>query len=232
MIDRDIFFHKYKQHFGSLNQSQTDGINFLLKKLDESEILTDARHYAYILATIYHECAFTWQPIKEIGSQRYLQSKPYYPYFGRGFVQLTWKFNYVAFNHLVNSRFPDLEIMTNPDDALNPEAAWLITEEGMTKANLDITKEPNFVPGQTLERYLNESITDYISARRIINGTDSAHLIASYAINFYDSIEFTGSADEPVEVKAVAVNPVEPDPQIVSEELQAHQALIAEAVST
>src|SRR5262245_13651671 len=49
---------------------------------------------AYILATAYHETAHTMQPIMELGGQAYLQSKPYYPYVGRGYVQLTWLDNY------------------------------------------------------------------------------------------------------------------------------------------
>ena len=33
-------------------------------------------------------------PITEYGSESYLKGKEYYPYIGRGFVQLTWENNY------------------------------------------------------------------------------------------------------------------------------------------
>jgi putative chitinase len=33
---------------------------------------------------------------REYGGEAYLRSKPYYPYFGRGIIQTTWKANYVA----------------------------------------------------------------------------------------------------------------------------------------
>ena len=56
--------------------------------------MTDIRWLAYILATVYHECATTMWPITEYGSQSYLQGKPYWPYIGRGFVMITWEDNY------------------------------------------------------------------------------------------------------------------------------------------
>lgn len=40
----------------------------------------------------------------EIGSQAYLQSKPYYPYIGRGFIQVTWDYNYKAFGAWCHKR--------------------------------------------------------------------------------------------------------------------------------
>jgi hypothetical protein len=46
------------------------------------------RQLAYILATAEHESYF--RPIKEIGGTK----RPYAPYFGRGYVQLTHKGNY------------------------------------------------------------------------------------------------------------------------------------------
>ena len=30
MIDKDIFFNRYRKEFGALNQSQVDGINAIL----------------------------------------------------------------------------------------------------------------------------------------------------------------------------------------------------------
>jgi hypothetical protein len=41
---------------------------------------------AYVLATAYHETAHTMKPI-EMGGEKYLQSKKYWPYIGRGYVQ-------------------------------------------------------------------------------------------------------------------------------------------------
>lgn len=44
---------------------------------------------AYVLATAYHETAHTMKPVREMGGEKYLRSKKYYPYVGMGYVQLT-----------------------------------------------------------------------------------------------------------------------------------------------
>lgn len=49
---------------------------------------------AYVLATAFHETAHTMKPINEMGGEKYLQSKKYWPYIGRGYVQITWRQNY------------------------------------------------------------------------------------------------------------------------------------------
>src|SRR5574343_1319969 len=102
-INRVKFFQGYKQHWGIINQDKVNDLNFLLDKLDASEKISGTdwdivrAKYAYILATVYHETAFTYDPISEYGSRRYLMSKAYYPFYGRGYVQLTWRGNYKVF---------------------------------------------------------------------------------------------------------------------------------------
>ena len=176
MIIKDIFFTKYREHFGKLNQSQAEGLSFLLKKLDKSRKFSLASEYAYILATIKHECAEKYQPITEYGSKTYLKSKKYYPYIGRGYVQLTWDFNYEKFGKLLK-----LDLLGNPDKALEKETSWKILEIGMSKG---------LYTGKKLGDYVNEDKTDYRNARRVINGLDRCDLIAGYAEEFYDCIEF------------------------------------------
>lgn len=224
MINRLTFYQKYKSYFGSINDSQLQGLNFLLDKLDASKLINDAREYAYILATVYHECAVKWQPIKEMGGVAYLSHKRYYPYFGRGYVQLTWDFNYKAFGALLG-----IDLYNSPGLALEPENAWNILEQGMTNEthtfnDLSFTKH-------TLEQYFTDNITDWVGARRIINGTDCANLIAGYAKKFYDCIEFTSNGEGEngegsIETKAEAVNPVEPDEVAATQELEAHKAIL------
>ena len=59
MINRYNFYKNYRAKFGRLNQSQVEGLNFLLDKLDASKVFNLATEYAYILATIKHECSDT-----------------------------------------------------------------------------------------------------------------------------------------------------------------------------
>lgn len=139
---------------------------FVLNKLLNSSI-EDKRQQAYVLATIKHETANTFKPIKEYGSKKYLKSKKYYPYFGRGYIQLTWLQNYKNFSDLLG-----VDLVDDPDLALNPEISWIITEVGMTEGKFTDKK---------LSDYFNETKTDYRNARRIINGIDKADLVAKYA---------------------------------------------------
>ncbi len=176
MINRESFYAGYKLHFGSLKQSQVDGINFLLDKLDESSVFNLASEYAYIFSTIKHECAEKYKPVTEYGSPAYLKSKKYYPYIGRGYVQLTWKGNYQTFASLL-----DLDLVNGPGLALDPENSWKILEVGMSKG---------LFTGKKLGDFINEHLFDYKNARRVINGIDRAVLLAGYAEKFYECITF------------------------------------------
>ena len=125
---------------------------------------------AYVLATAWHETAYTMKPIKERGGQRYLRSKPYWPYYGRGYVQLTWKRNYAKAARIFRQPF-----VKNPDLVMKPEFAAPILVRGM--------KEGWFT-GKKLSDYINDSRKDYTNARRIVNGLDRARKIAGHARRF------------------------------------------------
>ena len=147
-----------------------------MDKLDASAKFNLATEYAYILATIKHECAEKYQPITEYGSAAYLQHKSYWPYIGRGYVQLTWFGNYKHFSTLLG-----IDLITNPDAALEKENSWKILELGMSTG---------LFTGKKLGDYVNENLTDYHNARRVINGVDRADQIAAYAGSFEDCIDF------------------------------------------
>ena len=147
---------------------------FVLNKLLNSSI-TDKRQQAYVLATIKHETAGTFRPLKELGSQKYLQSKPYYPYIGRGYVQLTWDYNYKKFGTILG-----IDLINIPAFAQRPEIAWKITELGMTKG---------LFTGKSLSDYFYGAEEDWTNARKIINGLDKAELIAGYAKDYYEQLK-------------------------------------------
>ncbi len=186
MIDRLHFYKTYREKFGKLKQEQVNGLNFLLQKLDDSKVFSLANEYAYILSTVKHETADTYKPITEYGSQKYLTSKPYYPYIGRGYVQLTWKINYKIFEDILN-----VPLVKNPDLAKDPETAWQVLEIGMSKG---------LFTGVKLSKYVNESVTDYKNARRVINGTDQSNLLMHYANDLYSCIEFSDTQYSQAEI--------------------------------
>ena len=156
-----------------MSEDQRCSLGFLLYKLETSSI-KDLRQQAYVIATIKHETANTYEPVKEFGSEMYLRARPYYPYIGRGYVQLTWKDNYKRFGDLLK-----IDLLTNPSLAQNKPIAWKITELGMTKG---------LFTGKKLDDYFNVDDTDWINARRIINRLDRAELIAGYAKKIYHTI--------------------------------------------
>ena len=177
-LNRTFFFQKYKELFGNLTQAKVDSINFLLDKLDASTVIDRLSKYAYVLATIKWETADTFKPITELGSDKYLKSKKYYPYIGRGYVQLTWSSNYKKFGDKLG-----IDLLGNPKLANDPETAWKVLELGMTNSKVNFT-------GVTLDKYFNDNTKDWTNARRIINGTDSASAIGNIAKKFYDCLEY------------------------------------------
>ena len=132
--------------------------------------VTDKRQIAYILATIDWETAHTWKPVKEAfwtsesWRKKHLR---YYPYFGRGFCQITWKSNYEKFSKLLGTDF-----VAHPDLVLYPAYSAFIIVYGM--------KHGTFT-GKKLDDYFTKGREDFVGARRIINGQDKAHTIASIA---------------------------------------------------
>jgi len=165
-------FTAVKPLFGTFKQSQIDGINTII-----SEYLkygNDKRHLAYILATALHETAKKMQPIKELGGEAYLRSKVYYPYYGRDLVQTTWKANYEKVK-----KFTGIDVVSNPE---------LVGQMPLAATVAVIFMQKGWYTGKKLSDYLNDTKTDWINCRRVINGKDKAELIAGYAKEFYEAL--------------------------------------------
>ena len=173
MFDRSVFFGKVRSSLfsGSLSQTQVDGMNYMLDVYERDYNWPDLRWIAYAFATAYHETAFTMQPIKEYGGESYLRSKPYYPYYGRGYVQLTWEENY----RKMGTKLGVNMLGDNKDRALEPAIAAEVMYAGM--------RDGDFT-GKKLVNYFSSSVNDPVNARRIINGTDRAQTIAGYHEKF------------------------------------------------
>jgi predicted chitinase len=131
-----------------------------------------------MLATTYHETATRMWPIREYGSEDYLKGKEYYPYFGRGFVQLTWEENYrnagIALS-LIDERDP----VEHPDIALDSLIATRVLFRGMAEG---------WFTDHKLGEYFNDERDDPVNARDIINPGDDEQLIAGYHATFLQAI--------------------------------------------
>ena len=182
LYDRDKFFASFRILIGKITDKQTEAIDFLLEKLEGSTRIETHPKRAYVLATVAWETAYTYEPITEYGSESYLMSKAYYPFIGRGYVQLTWRDNYLKFGKALG-----LDLVNNPKLANVPIIAWQILEMGMTN---DIgVQDPDFTKW-TLEYFFNEEKTDYFNARQIINPKDykTYQPIADLAKKFYECL--------------------------------------------
>jgi hypothetical protein len=180
MIPRDAFFAVVRSDLygGHISQPAVDGFNALLGEAEARAM--DLRCTAYVLATAYHETAHTMQPVREIGLGRgheYGRPDPEtgQVYYGRGYVQLTWRANYQALGRLIS-----VDLVHAPDRALEPAIAAKVLFEGMLRG---------LFTGQRLDHYFRPGVTDWINARRIINGLDRATLIAGYAIQLHGACQ-------------------------------------------
>lgn len=184
MINPLKFFSSVKATlFRPMTQGQVDGCNALLTASDGLPMTWQA----YLLATAYHETAQTMQPISEYGSPPYFakydlgtnlgkilgNTEPGdgYKYRGRGFVQLTGRANYAKAGVKIG-----VSLLTNPELAMTDANAALIAVKGMSEGWFTGKKFSDYLP------------RDYAGARRIINGSDRAQLIAGYASHFESAL--------------------------------------------
>ena len=138
---------------------------------------------AYVLATAWHETG-RYKYMREIWGptpvqRRYEGRKTTLgnvvagdgkKFLGRGFIQITGRRNYADW-----SRRLGLDLVKEPEQAERPDIAVRILVEGMMLGTFT---------GRKLGAYVTLSKSDFINARRVVNGTDRAALIAGYAMQF------------------------------------------------
>ncbi len=210
LIDEHYFFSQYQVEFPDIKKGVEIEISENLKESLRKMFISISEYYkdeqrccslkqiAYLLATSKHETGHTFDPVEEANWLSWNARKKYYEemydpvlgkdekrrkmarenentqkgdgakYFGRGFVQLTWKRNYRRMKEKFN-----VDFVNNPALALEHEWAMKILIYG---------SEEGIFTGKKLSDYISDTTTDYVNARRVINGTDKASLIADYAV--------------------------------------------------
>jgi len=177
LANPQAFFAAVRTVTGPLNDSQVETIN---------DLLSAAAHWpigwlAYGLATAWHEARM--EPIEEWGKGK---GRPYakpgkhgQSQHGRGLVQLTWDRNYEWADRelgLNGAMLKDFNL------ALKPEYATAILVRGM---------ETGAFTGKSLADYVKTdtgNAAEFTNARRIINGTDKAAMIAGHAEKFRNAL--------------------------------------------
>jgi predicted chitinase len=181
-FDENIFFERYHQIFGALGRYQLNGLTRMLQAAERDASFTCIRQLAYAFATVQRETnvagrvngqrvALTYNPITELGSRAYISSHYDYrrdlgntrpgdgwKYRGRGYVQITGRTNYTKFARLLG-----IDLVNDPELALQPDIAWEILSLGMHQG---------LFTGKKLDDYISRhdrARTDFYNARRIIN---------------------------------------------------------------
>lgn len=188
LFNRTVFFSYARRapFGGSLTQAQVDGCERIIAEAERRK-LSDVRWLAYMLATAFHETGAKMQPVREGGGEKYLRGKKYYPWVGEGLVQVTWEANHRKFG------------ATRPGQLLEWPIALKALFDGMIKG---------MFTGKCLPDYFNARGDDPVGARRIVNGTDKAQLIAGYHKHFLDALQAAeASTPAPNDVSPEAAKP-------------------------
>jgi len=186
-IDHTAFFNGYRSAYGKLAQTAVSGLELIGRNMEADPSLRNLQWAAYMLATVKHECANTWQPILERGSKSYFDkyetgtalgkrlgnTEPGdgWKFRGRGYVQITGRANYANMTRLLGLA-PAADLVNDPEQALRPAIAYQIMSVGMCKG---------LFTGKKLGDYIGDPSCDYRNARRIINGLDQSAKINEYA---------------------------------------------------
>jgi hypothetical protein len=215
LIDKRIFFDQYRLLMDGdqrLEQSLVNSIDLFLNMagFDSAQPPVVAQgagyfsvaQWAYVFATVFHETAATMAPVREAFRQseewRRLNLS-YWPHYGRGYVQITHKDNYERMAAVVKR---DLKIVIqHRDDFMLPRVAFYVLVYGFKHGSYTGKAISDYIPDNTVksERVHFENVATQLmkptetllykyfkDARRCINGTDRADMIAGYALRFLE----------------------------------------------
>jgi len=133
---------------------------------------------AYVIATAEHETGRTYKPVIEAywlsEDWRKKNLDRYYPYYGRGYVQITWDYNYEKFSKLLGRDF-----LANPNELLDKNISLFILVYGMSIGGFS---------GKRLGTYVNKNDKDFYRARQVVNGRDKAEHIARLAEKWLEKL--------------------------------------------
>jgi len=214
MLNRKFFYDSARQRLfdGNLKASQVDGLDGILNEWEQNHAKKDDRWLAYMLGTVHHETDRTFRPIKEYGGDKYF-TRMYDPlgerpalaksmgnttpgdgktYYGRGFVQLTWKVNYQAMSPVTG-----VNLVANPERALELPIATKILFYGMMNGTFTTKKLSDYFNPQ-LEDWVNAL---FLSCRFVGHRPDPANF-NEYVMTFFkalspDRIAYVEVANDP-----------------------------------
>lgn len=176
--------------FSPLLASQVQGCEAILAECGKQGL--GVAKTAYVLATARWESANSMQPVAEayfLGepkAEAFRRKLRYYPWYGRGLAQTTWDYNYQKVDDELGMGGA---LMKSPD---------LLLELRFAVPALVRAMIGGWYTGKSLATYLpnerNGTASEFVAARRIINGTDKAGEVAALAIKFQAALDRGGWA--------------------------------------
>ncbi len=182
MVNRKFFFETVRNRLfgGKLSPKQVTGMTAILDYWETNYAAYDLRWLAYALGTVHLETNRSFEAVEEgyylgaAAAARHQRSLRYYPYYGRGLVQLTWKSGYQIMGEIFG-----VNLVAHPEKALDLDLSIKIMFHGMINGNFTKKK---------FSDYFNGKKEDWRNARRIINWLDKAEIIADFAKKYYSAI--------------------------------------------
>lgn len=179
-MNRADFFTSIRKRLGPFSQTQVEGIERILNAVEGLPLSWQA----YALATVWHETNAQMKPVveaywlSEAWRKKHLR---YWPWHGRGDVQLTWEFNYRKADEACaeDGLTKPGEILANPDKVLEPEISAFILRKGLEEGWFTGVKFADVLPAKGVA-----TRKEYMNARTMVNGRDKADLIEDYAQYF------------------------------------------------
>lgn len=159
---------------GNLTPIQVERIGILLSELVGTPTVT-MKMGAYVLATAHHETdrfvsmeeyssGAAYEARVSLGNRESGDGKRFK---GRGYVGLTGRKNYEWASNVTGR-----DLIANPTLASDPHISARVIVDGMLAGAFT---------GVGLARFINSTKTDYVNARKVVNGLDRAEIIADIA---------------------------------------------------
>lgn len=167
---------------GWLSSSQVAGINALIAAAPDAWPKSWVAAY---LAEPVWETNHSMQCVREaywLSEEWRKAHLRYFPFYGRGFDQMTWERNYAFFAKLFG-----VDCVNNPDLALDPMFSAKRLVYGMENGTYTGKKLADFLPADgSIPTVAGESALYW--CREVINGVDKAAPIASIAENILEAL--------------------------------------------
>lgn len=188
-MDRKTFFDHVRPMFGGrILATQVSRVEAVLDGIEQRKMpIVKA---AYVLATAHHE-SDQWKALTEYASGKAYEGRADLgntrkgdgvKFKGRGFVMITGRRNYTDWAKRLG-----VDIVAKPHLVAAVKYAVPILIDGMILGTFTTKK---------LSDYFTANRSDWINARRIVNGLDKASLIATHAKGFHAALMAATEGDD------------------------------------